>query len=69
MTETTRDDPNAISEVQSFADAETMRFDFADTNYEANIVEVRVFIAREGAIGGTLSIVDVGSWVISCDIG
>lgn len=69
LSETTRDDPNAIAEVQSFADGETMRFDFADTNYEANVVEVRLFIAGEGAIGGTLSIVGVGSWVISCDIG
>lgn len=67
--ETSLEDPQVILPAQAFGDAETMRFDFADANYERNVVEIRLFFASEGAIGGTLSVAGVGSWVISCTLG
>lgn len=67
--ETSLEDPMAIVPAQSFGDSESMRFDFADPNFERNVVEVRLFNASEGAIGGTLNIPGFGAWVVSCDIG
>lgn len=67
--ETSLEDPLAIVPAQAFSDHETMRFDFADANFERNVVELRLFIAGEGAVGGTLNIPEVGAWPISCEIG
>jgi hypothetical protein len=68
-TEAALEDPQAIVPAQSFSDGNLMWLDFSGTNIEANVVEIRLFSASEGAIGGTLNIPGVGSWVLTCDIG
>lgn len=68
-TETSLEDPQAIVPAQSFSEGNAMWLDFSDANIEANVVEIRLFSASEGAIGGTLNIPGVGAWVLSCDIG
>lgn len=54
---------------QAFEDATTIRVDIMDENLAAKIAELRLFKTEEGdqlAAGGTLRIVAVGAWAVSC---
>jgi hypothetical protein len=46
-----------------------MWFDFADSNLESNVVEVRLSWPDSGDLGGTLTLIGVGSWDVTCDLG
>lgn len=57
---------------QSATVGDRLYFDFADTNYEGILVEVRLFRAHEEAdpvYGGTLRITGHGAWPIWCEAG
>jgi hypothetical protein len=68
-TETSLEDPQAIIPAQAWAGDDFMWFDFADTNIERNVVEVRIHTTPEGEQEGTLEIPGVGSWAVSCMLG
>jgi hypothetical protein len=68
-TETSPEDPQAIIPAQAWAGDDFMWFDFADTNIERNVVEVRIHTTDEGEHEGTLEIAGVGSWAVSCMFG
>jgi hypothetical protein len=55
---------------QAFQDAQTIRVDVMDEKMEAKVAELRIFKAREGdgdmAMGGTMRIIGVGAWPVSC---
>lgn len=68
-TEAGFEDPQAIVPAQSWGDNDIMWFDFADPNLESNVVEVRLSWPDSGDLGGTLTIIGVGSWDVTCDLG
>jgi hypothetical protein len=58
---------------KAFAGESRYLYDFADTNQETILAEVRLFFAHvdgfEPALGGTLRVVGVGAWPIACTMG
>lgn len=68
-TETSLEDPQAMVPAQAFSANDMMWIDLADANLERNVAEVPLFVTSDEAIGGTLSMPDVGAWVISCSMG
>lgn len=62
------DDQLAVS--QAFSDGESIRIDFTDANLEALVTRVRLFQAdeaRDDVMAGTLEIIDVGAFAVSCE--
>ena len=54
---------------QAFADSETIRVDMIDEALTTKIAELRLFKATEGdsdALAGTMRIVGVGAWPVTC---
>ena len=68
-TETSLEDPQGILPAQTWGGVDFLWFDFSDTNFERNVVEVRVDLRGEGEMTGTISILDVGKWDLTCDVG
>ena len=55
---------------QRFSDASGMRVDFFDEFVNEKVAELRLSSAEEGAdfvLAGTLRIVGVGAWAVSCE--
>lgn len=63
------DGENAVAVGQAFRENEEMRIDFTDPNVEKVVAEVRLFSAAENRdviMAGTLKVVDVGAWAVTC---
>ena len=61
-----------IAPAQAAAIGDQFVLDFADPNYEAILIEVRLFWAMEESdpvYGGVLRIAGQGAWPISCGMG
>lgn len=68
-TSTAYGDGGAITVGQAFGDSEKLWLDLLDGDFNARVGELRLFRAEEGEtiiLGGTLRVVGVGAWAVSC---
>lgn len=59
-----------LSVSQAFADGESIRIDFTDTNLEGVLARVRLFQTDEAddyVLAGTLEVIGVGAYAVICD--
>ncbi|HUV32350.1 MAG TPA: hypothetical protein VMW31_02160 [Devosiaceae bacterium] len=54
---------------QAYGDETRMLYDFTDENVNEIIARLRLVLSREGrdvAVGGTLQVVGLGAWAVTC---
>lgn len=59
-----------LSVSQAFADGDSIRIDFTDTNFEGVLARVRLFQTDEAddyAMAGTLEVIGVGAYAVICE--